>query len=126
MKIDMTFCPPLRLKMKVKRQQVISRRKLLPGKPLYPTEKNLQGLLVVIRPRLEYQITIRPQGGHTTGTMAHIVTVYFTRRQECPSASTCHIVLRIELECVPIILSRTEWVDPLGIGTTLCSSIRNP
>ena len=60
-----------------------------------------------------------------TGTMAHIVTVYFERSQECLSASMHHIVPRIALACVPNFPSRMEWEDPLEVGLMLYNSIRS-
>ena len=60
-----------------------------------------------------------------TGTMAHIVTVYFARRQECLSASTCNIVPRIALACAPSVPPRMEWADSLEVGIMLCNIIRN-
>ena len=60
-----------------------------------------------------------------TGTMAHIVTVYFERRKECLSASTCHIVPRIVLACAPKFPSGMEWADPLEVVLMMCNIIRS-
>ena len=60
-----------------------------------------------------------------TGAMAHIVTVYFERSQECVSASMNHIVTRITLACAPNFPSRMEWEDPFEVGLMLYNSIRS-
>ena len=60
-----------------------------------------------------------------TGTMAHRATVYFSRRQEYLSASTCCTVPRIALACAPRVPSRMEWAGPMEVGIMLCNSMRN-
>ena len=56
-------------------------------------------------------------------TMPHSVIVYFARRQELLSESTCCTVPRIALACAPSVPSRMEWADPLEVGIMLCNII---
>ena len=125
MKIGVTFCQQLRLKMKGKDHQCISIILPLLGKPLSLTVTSTSGFRWGRRPRLVSRITISTQGGHMTGTMAHIITVYFARRQEWMSASMHHIVLRIALACAPNFPSRMEWADPFEVGLMMCNNIRS-
>ena len=58
-------------------------------------------------------------------TMPHSVIVYFARRQELLSASTCCTVPRISLACAPSVPSRMEWADPLEVGIIMYNIIIN-
>ena len=57
--------------------------------------------------------------------MAHSVTVYFARKQECLSASMYRIVPSISLVCATNVPSRMELEDPLELGLMIYNSIRS-
>ena len=60
-----------------------------------------------------------------TGTMVYIVTVCFTRRQECLNTSTFCIVPSIAMACTPDVPSRMGWEDLFEVELMMCNSIRS-
>ena len=124
MKIGVNPCPQLRLNVKVKEQQCISRIFSLLGQPLSLTSMSLWGFGRRRKPRLVSCALINPQR-RRTGTTLYSVIVWFSISQEFLSASTSCTVTRIAPEFEPTGPSDMEWDNLWEAGLILWNSIRS-